>query len=83
MKRNQTFSILFWVMKYRTKNDQTPISARITIDGKRVEISLQRSVNPQKWNPDTGQAKGNSEEAKTLNSFLSLFKADLEKQVLS
>jgi hypothetical protein len=45
MKFTQTFSILIWANK--SKADQTgmlPLYARVTVDGKRAEISPKRKV---------------------------------------
>jgi integrase/recombinase XerD len=35
----QSFSILFWIEKSRIKNGKASIIARITVNGKRAEIS--------------------------------------------
>jgi hypothetical protein len=76
---SQSFSPLFWLKKNRLKNNQAPIFARITINGKRVEISTQKSVALDKWNASAGHAKGNTEEVRTLNNYLNLLRGDLEK----
>jgi hypothetical protein len=47
MKTTQTFSILFWANKAKSTSDGLPLFARITIDGKRAEISLKRKVDPE------------------------------------
>jgi Phage integrase SAM-like domain/Arm DNA-binding domain len=73
----QTYSALFWLNKARLRNNEVPIFLRITINGKRAEISLKRSIEPAQWNTKTSRAKGNSEQARTLNNFLDLTKGKL------
>ena len=79
MKTNQTFSILIWVNKAKATFEGAPIFARITIDGKSAEISLKKKVNPEKWDPKTGCMKGNNEEAKILNTYISQVKSEIFK----
>ena len=40
MQTSNTFSILFWPNKAKKKNRLIPIYARVTVNGKRAEISL-------------------------------------------
>lgn len=40
----RTFSIHFWLNLAKKKGDLAPIYVRITVDGKRAEISLQRRI---------------------------------------
>ena len=55
MKR-KTFSILFFIKKTKLlKNQKAPIYLRITVDGKRSEISINRSIDPAQWNEKTGE----------------------------
>ena len=50
MQRNY-FSILFWIKKTKLlKNGEAPICMRITVNGKRAEIQIKRSVEINKWN---------------------------------
>jgi galactose-1-phosphate uridylyltransferase len=49
MKTSKTFSILFWVNASRAKNNEAETYARITVDNKRVNISLKRKVNLNLW----------------------------------
>jgi hypothetical protein len=80
IKFTQTFSILIWANK--AKADHTgllPLYARVTVDGKRAEVSLKRKVYPTKWNAGTGQLKGSTEEARLVNNYLSQVKAELFK----
>ena len=43
---------------------------RITVNGLRAELSMHRSVNPDKWNRDKGRVNGNSVWADELNNYL-------------
>ncbi|MBY0425705.1 MAG: phage integrase SAM-like domain-containing protein, partial [Cytophagales bacterium] len=79
MKTNHTFSVLFWINKSKMSNGQAPIYARITVNGKRAELSIKRSIAPDKWNSSNESAKGNSEESRTLNSYINLVRGNIEK----
>ena len=49
MKVKQNLSILIWAnLSKKDKNGLIPLYARITIDGKRAEISLYNKVHPDK-----------------------------------
>src|SRR3972149_10719387 len=78
MQTNQTFSILFWIKKSRIKNNHAPIYARITIDGRRAEMSIQRTVIADKWDHHAGHMKGRDDESQTLNSYIDMVKGSLQ-----
>lgn len=61
------------------KTGETPIMARITVDGKRAEISTGKKILPEKWNVNSGRMKGNTEEARILNLSLSSMQNELER----
>ena len=79
-------SILFYAKKGKiTTVGLVPIYLRITIDGKRLEISTKRYVDQLKWSSEAGKMKGNSEEARSLNSFLDVTKGsvyDYQKELM-
>ena len=79
MKTNHTFSVLFWINKSKINNGAAPIYARITVNGKRAELSIKRNISPDKWNSKSESAKGNTEESRTLNSYINLVKGNIEK----
>lgn len=54
---------------------QLPIYIRLTVDGQRFEFSTKRFIEKSKWSPELSKMKGNSEEARTLNSYLDLMKS--------
>ncbi|QCX38618.1 site-specific integrase [Aureibaculum algae] len=66
-----TFSLLFFPMKNKATSDgKAPIYLRITVNGKRSQLSIKRKINPEKWNYEAALAIGNSLEAKELNYYL-------------
>ncbi|WP_299523473.1 site-specific integrase [uncultured Lutibacter sp.] len=77
MKR-ATFSILFFIKKSKLLKDQTaPIYMRVTVNGKRSEVSIKRSIPPRLWDASRNKAKGNSKENKKLNDYLSSIRGQL------
>lgn len=44
MQKQDTFSTLFWIAKNRIKNGKSTIYVRITINGRRLEISTQKKL---------------------------------------
>jgi hypothetical protein len=77
MKNTNTFSILFWLRQANTKNRQAPLYARITVNGKRAELSLKRKVTVSDWDNNKNRLKGLSEENKQLNNFIEHVNAKL------
>jgi integrase len=71
----QTFSILFWIEKNRIKNGKASLIARITVNGKRAEISTHRKVSISEWNPEAQMVMAKSQEAKDINNHLAIMKA--------
>jgi site-specific recombinase XerD len=68
-------SILFYAKRAKASvNGSVPIYTRITINGKRIELSTNRFVDISKWSTEAGKMKGNSEEARSINSHLDMFK---------
>ena len=68
---NKTFNLLFFVKKSKVRpNGSAPIYMRITIEGKKADISSKRYIEPQKWDNKVQKAIGNSQETKTLNVYL-------------
>jgi len=77
MKTTQTFSILIWANKAKATKTGLPLFARVTIDGRRAEISLKRKVPINKWDSKSGKAHGNSREARELNHYIQEVKSEL------
>jgi site-specific recombinase XerD len=77
MKR-RTLSVLFFIRKTKLlKNQQAPIYLRLTVDGKRSEARLVRSIEPRLWDSDKGRAKGKSSVAQELNEYLNSVRINL------
>ena len=71
MKSTQRFSVLIWADKRKTDaNGNVPLYARITYLGKRVEISLQRKIDPKKWDAQAGFLKGPGQDIKNVNAVI-------------
>jgi len=66
-----TFSILFFPK--RNNNNlvrEASIYMRITVNGRRSELSVHRKVNIAKWNHKAGKLSGTKEEVRNLNDYL-------------
>ena len=73
MKKQETFSIRFFARKSRgAKENQSPISVRVTVNASRVEISLAKNVPDEIWHEKLQKCKGQTKEAKQINDFLDL-----------
>ncbi|MBM6498466.1 site-specific integrase [Flavobacterium macrobrachii] len=71
-------SILFYAKKAKAAaNGLVPIYTRITINGKRIELSTNRFVEISKWSTEVGKMKGSSEEARSINNHLDLLKSQI------
>ena len=78
MNLNQTFSILFWLNKAKmNKQGLIPIWIRLTVNGKRAECSTQKQIHPKFWDADYNKVSEKFSEAKSINDYLTLVKADL------
>ncbi|MBX2900307.1 MAG: site-specific integrase [Cyclobacteriaceae bacterium] len=73
---NKTFNVLFHLKKPKNyTKGLIPIYMRLTVDGQRFEMHINRECNPENWNSASGRMAGNREEAKALNIFLDLMKS--------
>ena len=71
LNNSSSFSVLFWTNKAKsTKEGMVPLYARVTVDGKRVEISLKRKVNIKKWDASTGFMKGSGDDVRVTNNYI-------------
>ncbi len=68
---NNTFSVLFYVKKTKAlRNGNVPVYARVTVNGERIEFSLERGIPPEQWDSKKNRARGHGKIAKELNEFL-------------
>ena len=65
------FSFIFYIKRSKAdKNGKANIYLRITVNGKRAELSISRKVDVSKWIPSVGKMKGSSIEAQQLNKYI-------------
>jgi site-specific recombinase XerD len=75
---NRTFTILFILKKNKIQaNGTVPLYMRLTIDGKRAELTTKRFVDPETWDskaqkliPKGKKSIHSSEEIKSINEYL-------------
>ncbi|MDF1548459.1 MAG: site-specific integrase [Bacteroidales bacterium] len=70
MRTNNTFGVQFIVRTNKAKIGLLPVYARISVDSRRVELSLKQFISPDNWNAAKGAAKGKSKEIRDLNTYL-------------
>jgi hypothetical protein len=78
MKNFESFSVLCWANRAKADvNGLLPVYARVTVMGKRAEISLKKKVSPEKWDAKSGFMTGNSNETRLFNKHLISVNNDL------
>ena len=71
MRSSNTFGIQFVIrLPKQQKNDQATVFARISVNGRRCEISLKKKVDPQNWDDAKGKARGTKDEIRKLNEHI-------------
>lgn len=68
MKSEHNFSVLFFLKGSKEDPNIGYIFLRVTVDGRRTEISLKRKVLKENWNADKGALKGTKEEIRKINN---------------
>jgi len=69
MKTN--FNLLFYLKRQKNyQNGPAAIYMRITVDGRRTEVSAGRDCEPSRWNSHSGRGIGTKEETRALNTYL-------------
>ncbi|MFN2336936.1 MAG: Arm DNA-binding domain-containing protein, partial [Bacteroidales bacterium] len=67
----RTFSIMFFIRRTKLrKNLEAPILLRITVNGERTDVSVQRTIRPEQWNSAKGCARTITQYGKDLNLYL-------------
>lgn len=70
-KMKTTITILFYLKRAKVNaQGLVPIFQRITVNSKRNDKSTGKFIDPDKWHSEMSKVKGNSEEARTINSHL-------------
>jgi len=52
-----------------------PIYVRLTVNGQRLEFSSKKFIEKSKWSPEMTKMKGQSEEARSVNSYLEMIRS--------
>ena len=74
-----TYSVLPTLRKEKKKNNRVLLMLRITVNGKRAEISVQRKIDPDRWDSKSNRMKGNKEDAKEVNALIDLLSLKLNR----
>lgn len=70
-QRKSTFSILYYIKRKKLlKNGDAPVYMRVTVDGRFLEASLKRGVNPKVWNEKKQRSTGRDRLSLELNDHL-------------
>ena len=73
-------SLLFYLKKSKADSEgRAMIYLRITVDGRRVEMSTHRKTYPHKWNAAQSMVQGFSPEIRQLNVYLAKMRTDIYK----
>lgn len=71
MKSTNTFGIQFIIrIPKNEKATEATVYARITVNGRRSEISLKKKIDPKFWDEAKGRAKGKRDESAGLNNYI-------------
>lgn len=70
MKSLNSFSVIFWADSSRAVFQEAPLYARITVNSKRVTISLKLKVQVSSWDTKRGRVRGSGNKAKFINDYL-------------
>ncbi|WP_082891218.1 Arm DNA-binding domain-containing protein [Chryseobacterium glaciei] len=63
----ETYSVLFYAKKVKNNSTISTIYLRITISGKRTEISTGQIIKTSQWSIKSGKITGNTPSVKQLN----------------
>jgi hypothetical protein len=75
---DNSISILFYLKRVKVNaQGLAPIFQRITINGRRLENSTGKFVEPDKWHSEMSKMKGTSEEARSINGHLDNLKSKI------
>ena len=70
MRNSVTFGIVFIPKSSKAKNGKAPLYARITLNGERIELSLQRRITLNLWDERKSRLRGSSAESIQVNNSL-------------
>jgi site-specific recombinase XerD len=78
MKVASNMAILLWLRNAKNNLDLATIMVRITINGKRIDWSLGKQVNPDHWISGAGILKSAAKESKLVNPYLNQVRGDIQ-----
>lgn len=70
MKSTNTFGVQFIARSGTSASGLLSIYVRITVNKKRLEISLKKTVDPQLWDAKARRVRGTREETRKLNNYI-------------
>lgn len=77
---NPSFSQLFYLKgRHREKSVKVPIYLRLTVNGRRSELSISRKIEPEKWHRKLGKMKGTDPKAVQLNQYLDTVRSKINR----
>jgi hypothetical protein len=76
-KKANTCSVIFYVRKPKTDGEKYRSMLIITINGKRMELSMKQKIRVEDWSDQKGMAKTKKEEFRILNNYLEQMRAPL------
>jgi hypothetical protein len=75
---DNSISILFYLKRVKVNaQGLAPIFQRITINGRRLDNSTGKFVDPDKWHSEMSKMRGTSEEARSINGHLENLKSKI------
>ena len=69
-KKANTFSVMFYLRKLSSTDEKASIYARVTINSKRMDLSMKQKIKTEDWSDQKGMAKTKKEEFRVLNNYL-------------
>ncbi|NOS92650.1 MAG: site-specific integrase [Cyclobacteriaceae bacterium] len=80
MNLNQKFKVNFWLNKRKINSEGlVPIWARITIDGRRAEVSTMKRILQEQWDEENNCVIKSCSNFKDINKHLVLVEAEITK----
>jgi site-specific recombinase XerD len=69
--QKSNFSLVVYISRTKAKkNGEVPVLMKININGERVVLQLQRSVQPKDWDSKRAKVIGRSHEAREFNDYI-------------
>ncbi|WP_284653464.1 site-specific integrase [Flavobacterium terrisoli] len=66
----------FYAKSTKMNSDgKLPIYVRLTVNGQRLEFSSKKFIEKSKWSPELAKMKGQTDEARSINSYLDMMRS--------